>query len=348
MVGTACSGAPSRPEVPLTLYPEAPDPPRIQFLDAISAGEDIEEGSSGLNSLLFGENQLQKSFMAPYGATVHDGLVFVCDIQQGAILTLDFKSKQLDFVKVSGRGELQKPVNLVFAADGRLFVADLGRKQAVVYDKDFNYLTEIGPFEGENSKVVDVEISGDRLYLLDSGEALIHVFDLATLEELLVIGKDEEGALAHRAPTNLSIDEEGNLLVVDSILCKVFVWSPEGEHLRDIGSPGDIVGQFARPKGIAYDRGFTYVIDSSFENCQIFDPNGEILMFFGNPGVNPGNLYLPAGVWVGEEGLDFFRDKFADGFHPEKLIIITNLYGPYKVNFYAFGKMDGFDYPEEG
>ncbi len=343
----ACSGAPVKEEVPLTLYPEPPAPPRIQFLRSVSMGKDIEEAATGLDSLLFGDTKLEKTFMAPYGATIRNGIVYVADIQQGAILTLDFKNKKMDFVHVSGRGELQKPVNLTFDEDNRMYVADLGRRQLVIYDQNFNYVDELGPFDKEKSKVVDVEVSKDKLFVLDSGDALVHVFDRKSLKELSTIGVDEESGIKHKAPTNLSLDMEGNLLVVDSILCQVFVWSPEGKLLRTIWSPGDIVGQFARPKGIAYSDDLVYVVDSSFENCQIFDAEGEILLFFGNPGVRPGNLYLPAGVWVGIEGLDLFQDDYAEGFHPEKIIIITNLYGPYKVNFYAFGKMDGFDYSEE-
>jgi len=346
LLPAACSGPPPAPDIPLTLYPQPPEPPRIQYLRSFTLGSDIEDPSSGLNSLLFGDNQLEKAFMAPYGATIHEGIIYVCDIQQGAILTLDLAARKMDFIHTSGRGELQKPVNLSFGPDGRLYVADLGRRQLVIYDREFNYVNELGPFEGDNSKVVDVEIFEDRLFVLDSGMAKIHVYDRESLEELLVIGEDTATGTKLKAPTNLSIDKQGRLLVVDSILCQVFIWSPEGELVGTIGSPGDIVGQFARPKGIAYADGLVFVVDSSFENCQIFDASGEILLFFGNPGVQPGNLYLPAGVWVGEEGLELFQDDLAEGFHAEKLIIVTNLYGPHKVNIYALGKMDGFDYPE--
>jgi 6-bladed beta-propeller len=345
LLSLSCGSASTADENPLVFYPQAPDPPRIQFIKSVSVGSDIERSRTGLNTLLFGKVENEKGVMAPYGAVVHNNLIYVCDIQQGVILVLDFVKESLDFLRLEGRGTLQKPVNLTFGPDGKLYVADLGRRQVVVYDQNFGYLHEIGPY-GDDSKLVDVEINGDRLYVLDAGLGQIHVLDLSTYEELLVFGNDKGLKQRHKAPTNLSVDDQGNCYVVDSVVCQVYVWDKEGKFDRFIGSPGDTVGQFARPKGIALDREKLFVIDASFENCQILDMQGEPLMFFGGPGVGPGNLYLPAGVWIGTEGLELFRDHFADRFAPDRLIIITNLYGPNKINFYAMGKSKDFEYPE--
>ncbi len=343
LLAASCGSPQVTEEMPLVFYPEPPDPPRIQFLRSVSVGGDIEVGRSGLDTLLFGESDREKGLMAPYGTAVRDGIVYICDIQQGVVLTLDFAQMKLDWLRTDGRGVLQKPVNLVFSEDGTLYVADLGRRQVVVYSSDFKYMREYGPF-GENSKPVDVELVGDRLYIVDAGNADVRVMDAHSSKEILHFGQDEEAAVKHTAPTNLSVDNDGNCYVVDSVLCQVFVWDKDGNFVRHIGSPGDVVGQFARPKGIALDGDKLYVVDASFENCQILDLDGEPLLFFGGSGVGPGNLYLPAGVWVGSDGLQFFQQQLDDDFEAEKLIIVTNLFGPYKMNFYALGKSKLFDY----
>lgn len=346
----ACGSAEVAVDRPLILYPDPPAAPRIQFLRTVAVGTDVESGRSSLDTLLFGEQELEKKLMAPYGVTLHEGVFYVCDIQQSMVVTIDLKGREFFFADLTGRGAVQKPVNIAFSEDGRMFVADLGRRQVVAYepDRDFEYLEEIGPF-GETSKVVDVEVSGDRLYFLDGGNAEVRVFDVNTFEELMVFGQEGEEAEGRlNKPTNLTIDQDGNVYVVDTVLCVVFVYSPDGQFLRTIGSPGDIVGQFSRPKGIAFADDILYVVDAAFENCQIFNLDGDPLMFFANAGVGPGNLYLPTSVWVGAEGegLEMFRDDMSDDFHPERIIAITNLFGPNKLNFYAFGTVDGFDYAE--
>jgi len=150
-----------------------------------------------------------------------------------------------------------------------------------------------------------------------------------------------------RAPTNIALDREGRSYVVDTLDQRIFVFDADGKFVRHIGSPGRVIGQFARPKGIAIYEDLLFVVDAAFENCQVFDLEGEPLMFFGGPGVGAGNLYMPASVWVGRQGLELFDSSMEDEFDAESLIIITNLFGPWKVNFYAFGTSNKFTYPED-
>jgi len=351
---TGCGSPAVVEDFPAVFYPLPPAAPRVQFLRTISRESDFVDARSGLDSLLFGETDLEKEVMAPYGVALHNNIFYVCDQQMGVVITLDLKGGEMDILDLPGRGASQIPVNLAFAPDGRFFLADRGRRQLVVYDKDFKYLKELGPFdppveEGQKvkeSRVVDVEIADGKIFFLDAGLAEVRVFDLDSYEELMVFGQDQPGSYKLKAPTNFSVDAEGNVYVVDTLLCEISVWDREGLFTRTIGSIGDIVGTFARPKGIALSDDILFVIDSSFENCQLFNMDGEVLMYFGNPGVGPGNLYLPAAVWISEDGLDLFKDDIEDDFHAEKLIVISNMYGPFKLNFYAFGTADGFDYAE--
>lgn len=348
LCAAACSAPEAVEKLPSVFYPDAPAAPRIQFLRSITVGSDIEEGRSGLDTLLFGEVEMEKTLMAPYGVTLHDGIFYVCDIQQSAVVTIDLEGKEMYLVEFEGRGVVQKPVNLTFSEDGRMFVADMGRRQLVVYDEDFKFIKEIGPFDQDEveSRVVDVEVANGLIYFLDAGIGQVRVFDLDTYEEKMVFGSEDDQGKKLVKPTNLTIDAEGNSYVVDTVQCQIFVWDKDGKFVRTIGSPGDIVGQFARPKGIALDDDILYVIDSSFENCQLFNMDGDPLMFFANAGVGPGNLYLPTCVWIGDEGLDLFDDYIDSDFQAEKLIAITNNYGPFKLNFYALGKADGYEYAD--
>ena len=65
------------------------------------------------------------------------------------------------------------------------------------------------------------------------------------------------------------------------------------------GKPGDAVGDFARPKGIAIDsEGHIYVADALFDVIQVFDRGGGLLLSFGGSGSGIGTFSLPAGLAI--------------------------------------------------
>lgn len=343
LTSTSCSATPEREREPVVLYPSPPAPPRVQFLKSISQDEDLGQEQSSLDSLLFGEERISKVIKTAYGSAVHDGKVFICDPRLGGVVVIDLAAKTMDVLATSGRGALASPMNLCFASDGRLYVADSVRGQIVVFDSQLRYENEFGPF-GPESRPVDVDVAGDRLYVIDILTKLVHVLDRKTGKELFSFGQRQVSEEILIAPTNLALDDANNVYVVDTIRCEVIVFDSEGVYVRTIGALGDGAGAFARPKGIAIDGEFIYVVDAAFANCQILNMDGMPLMFFGGGGNGPGQMYLPSTVWVGEEGLRYFEDDLEDTFEAQRLIIVTNQYGPRKVNFYALGKDTRFDY----
>ena len=89
--------------------------------------------------------------------------------------------------------------------------------------------------------------------------------------------------------------------------------------------------------GIAVDtEGMTYVVDAAFENVQIFNAQAEILMFFGGSYKGPGHMWLPAGIEIDYNNLEYFKKYLQPGFQLKHLIFVTNQYGPDRVNVYGF------------
>ncbi|MFQ5504239.1 MAG: 6-bladed beta-propeller, partial [Planctomycetota bacterium] len=333
----------------IVLFPEPPDPPRVQFLRSIQQASDVEPSRSGLDTLLFGEDPAEsRRLVRPFGCTVHDGVVYVTDTRLALILRIDIKGRELRAIAPKGRAKLRKPMNLCFAPDGTLYVADAGRRQVVVLTPEFGYANAFGPFDGR-SKPLDVIVHGQRLYVVDSGSFCVRVLDRGSGKQLLKFGDDEENANEFmRGPTGIAVDKNGYAYVSDTIYGRVYVWDRDGNFVRHIGSDGagDSVGDFFRPKGLAVADNTLYVLDSAFENCQVLSLNGDPLMFFGGPGIGPGRLYMPATIWIGTEGLELFRDQLADDFEAERLILIISQFGPRKLSFYAFGRSRNFEYPE--
>jgi hypothetical protein len=127
---------------------------------------------------------------------------------------------------------------------------------------------------------------------------------------------------------------------------RVQEFTPDGRFVRKLGEVGTSFGKFARPKGIALDReGRIFVVDAAFQNVQIFNNDGQLLTYFAGPGVGPGELYLPTDISIDYEAAAFFQSYAEPGFLLDYVILVTNQYGPNKVNVYGFGKMQDMLYP---
>ena len=83
----------------------------------------------------------------------------------------------------------------------------------------------------------------------------------------------------------------------------------DGRCLKTIGQKGNGAGDFALPKGVAFDsEGHLYVVDSQFENVQIFDSEGRLLLAFGREGRDLGEFWLPTGIAIDDKDRIWIAD----------------------------------------
>lgn len=71
------------------------------------------------------------------------------------------------------------------------------------------------------------------------------------LRELWRAGGTDEEVIFGRI-TDFKLHPDGCLYVLDNQLCQVMVFSPEGEHLRDLSRQGDGPGELRQPTGIVF------------------------------------------------------------------------------------------------
>lgn len=339
LLAACATPPPEGPKGPVT-FPPPPDPPRMLFLRSVSSGEDVEpRESSWLANIVVGEEQGdQKPMGKPCAVSFHDGCFFVTDTEMQCIFRLDLVNKKAEPIDLQGRAKVVAPMAVRFAPNGNVYVADRGRKQVVVLDANFQWLKELGPWE-DKSGPTDLAIWQDRLYVVDAGASCLRVLDLDTGKELQVLGKAENKDEFCRGPTNVAVDDNGFVYLVDAIYMRIVVWDKDGKFVRHVGKSGDAPGYLARPKGVTYADQMLWICDNAFNNCQVLDLDGRPLMFFGGAGDTPGCMSHPRMVSVFREGLDQFRAELAQDpdFVAERLVVVTNLWGK-KINFYAFGK----------
>jgi DNA-binding beta-propeller fold protein YncE len=338
-----CASMSEKPAPPETIfYPPPPQRPRLQFLHSISGDNDLGKKQSALQAFLVGKPQVQL-LGKPYDVAASKGKIYILDRMYKTIVILDLASQEMSFLNDHGAGSLVDPSGMWVSEQGFKYVADMQRKQVVVFDKDNHFLRTYGSHE-IFEKPVDVAVYGNRIYVVDMDKEQLFILDSDTGRVIRTVGEKGE----FFKPSDVTVGPAGDVFVTDAFHFVIKKFSPDGKFLDTIGFHGDQIGGFVRPKGVAVDKnGRLYVVDAAFENVQIFDDQGRILLFFGGPGQGPGNLYLPAGIVIDDNNAAYFQ-KFADpGFKLEYLVYVTNMYGKNMLNVYGFGNWIGESLPEE-
>jgi DNA-binding beta-propeller fold protein YncE len=256
-----------------------------------------------------------------------------------AVLILDLDKRHFGVLEAQGEGALKLPLNITADTDGTCYVADTGREQVVLFDKEGKFVAAMGA-QGE-MKPRDVAVNANRIYVADLLKRNVHVFDKATRKPLFDIPRSEDQTNKIRGvftPTNIALDSKGRLYVSDSGAFRVQVYDSDGKFVHSVGEMGDGLGQFARVKGIAVDReDRLYAVDAMSQVVQIFDDQGKLLTWFGEPGNDSKVQNLPAKVLVDYDDVGCFQSFVAPHFQLEHLVFVINQIGSHKVSVYGFG-----------
>jgi DNA-binding beta-propeller fold protein YncE len=339
---TGCAATPSKTASgggKYAFWPEPPDPPRIQYLTSLNSSSDLTKSKGGLDAMLYGkETQETLSLSKPYGVGIWDGRIYVCDIRGGGgVIVLDMKKNQTRVMGATGSNAIQKAVDIAVTPDGTKYVVDQGRSAILVFDSNERFVRAFNLREGGP---VGVAAHGGQLYVSDLKAQHVKVLDRATGQVLRTIGEPggEDGQFI--GPLGLAVDDEGNLYVSDVIRCRVQKFGPDGSFILGWGQTSNLPGNFVRPKHMkTASDGITYVVDAAFNNVQLFDEEGKVMMHFGDAGQHPGAMDLPAGIAISEADVEVFGKYVHPAFEAERIIVVSNQFGPNRVAVYAMGRL---------
>jgi DNA-binding beta-propeller fold protein YncE len=302
-----CAGAP----LPDLYWPEPPDPPRIKYIRDYRGGADFKTTSSASDILLGGEGATMLKKPMSVHASI-DGKIFVTDTAAADVFVWDTVNKTATTLGAMGAKIFYKPIGVATDDKGRIFVSDSQTDKVTVLDKAGAVETTLEPkIPFKQPTGVATDITRKKLYVTDTHNHSIVVFDLDTLKYIKTIGKrgKEEGDF--NFPSHIAVGPKGNLYVADTMNGRVEIFDAEGKFIRAFGQFGDSPGMFARPKGVSVDsEGHIYVVDSAFNNVQIFDEEGQILMAFASYGSDRGQMVLPAGIAIDKDDYIYVVDSW--------------------------------------
>jgi DNA-binding beta-propeller fold protein YncE len=201
---------------------------------------------------------------------------------------------------------LYRPTGVALASDGRLAVADPGRRSVRVYSASGR---EHRKLTGGLRYPMALAFVGELLVVADAETASLHGFDRegapAPLPwELPALGR----------PAGLAVDgARRRLLVTDVGQHCVHVISLDGRAPRRFGTRGEGPGQLNFPGAVAVDAGGrVYVNDTLNFRVQVFSPELEPVLAFGAPGDGPGSLTRAKGLAVDDDGVVYVVEGYHD------------------------------------
>ncbi len=115
-------------------------------------------------------------------------------------------------------------------------------------------------------------------------------------------------------PHMAKCDEEDNLWLIDDGSHVLYLYSPEGEILRTLGTrgvPGEDGVHFDRPTDIAFGLDGGFYVSDGYGNTRVarFDKDLRFLGQWGSEGKGRGEFLLPHAITTDPEGLVYVADR---------------------------------------
>lgn len=111
-----------------------------------------------------------------------------------------------------------------------------------------------------------------------------------------------------KSPTNIAIDNDNDIYVVDNGNSKIKKFNVKGNMLLSWGDTGSSNGQFKNPSGIFVNEKYVYVVDTGNSRIVMFDKTGNFVYSWGTYGKNPGMFQIPVSINSDHNGELFVGD----------------------------------------
>ncbi len=239
----------------------------------------------------------------PSDVSVHGDKIYVVDGGHHRVVVYDTDRNFLFTFAGhgAGPGQLDYPVGIDAAEDGRVYVADSGNHRVQIFSGKGEYIDSFATqSDGRPIDVLRHSKTG-RLLVSSSNHTVSIYSDTGRL--LSTWGGNGDGRGEFRYPATMAELADGRIAVVDVLNSRVQVFNMDGSLSLVVGEWGVSPGQLFRPKGVAVDaKGNFYISDSYLGAIQKFADDGSFTAVLGNDG-KPVSLLTPVGMDVESQRL---------------------------------------------
>jgi DNA-binding beta-propeller fold protein YncE len=312
------------------VWPNPPAITRVRYLNYF-AGEKYKPQQAGkaksswmerlsgatLGSTPADQQKPRFQLVMPYGMGIDSkNRLYIADRKVSAVFIVNTENWEFEMIKNGSDARFGTIIGIVIDDADRLFVSDSSARRVLVFDAQHKLEGSISQgLSDPGGMAIDNE--NRFLYVADAGNDQIMVYDADPPYKLL--RRIGTGGKQHTLtspgdfakPTNVAVDDEGNLYVADTWNDRVEIFDADGNFIRTFGKAGDGPGYFARPKGIAVDSdGHIWVADAVQDRVQVFSQEGDLLLWMGGHGLMPGQFKSLAGLFIDKNNRVFTSEQF--------------------------------------
>ena len=331
--------APAAPTGPLApdfrkvvVFPPAPAIARVKYLDYFSAelpelpSAKKEKPKQSWMDRMAGVDPNAKNnpdapkrrfqLLTPYGVAVDSkGRLYVADTKVGAVFVFNTENDDLELIKHGTHARFGEIFGLAIDDNDDLFVSDGQLHHVLVFNAKHELQTSFGDDDMQDPNGIAIDKENRFLYVADTGLDQVLVYDADSHRLLRRIGTTGKNHTLtdpgnFSKPTNVAVDNDGNLYVSDTWNDRIEVFDADGVFIRTWGKNGDGPGEFARPKGIAIDcDGHVWVADAMLNRIQVFTSDGRYLLGMGGFGILPGQFQALTGLTIDKQNRVFTSEQ---------------------------------------
>lgn len=247
----------------------------------------------------------------PSAVTSSDTRVYVADALNNTIHIFD---QSYNFIKKfgtngSGNGEFDGVHDIAYSS-GSIYVLDSGNYRVQKFDYDGNYQTQFGEFDsdleygtiGNFETPTGLDVDDRYVYVSDFITSTIHIFDLSGIPiDIINLETVHIG----------DISFNGTVFAVAKghIDQGIQFFNKNGDYIKEIGSTGSEIGQFASVAELKLYDEVLIVADGWNSRIQVFNLKDEnATIAFGDYGTDTGEFNWISGMWANDTHL-FVTDR---------------------------------------
>jgi DNA-binding beta-propeller fold protein YncE len=253
----------------------------------------------------------------PYGVAVDSaGRIYTADEGVDAIFIFNAETKAVELIRNDHEARFGLINGLTVDDNDRLFVSDGKLRQILVFNSKHQQESAFGADVLARPGGIAIDRENRFLYVVDTENDQVIVFDADSFKVLRRIGvSGKKHTLTapgmFSLPTNVAVDNEGNVYVTDTLNNRVEIFDADGNFISMFGKHGDGPGYFARPKGIAIDcDGHIWVVDTYQDRVQVFDREGRLLIYIGGHGGYPGQFADAYGIAIAKDNRVIVSEQY--------------------------------------